>query len=519
MSTTILQGDCIEQMKSLPDACISAIVCDPPYGLEFMGKDWDAPWKSGDVIANPADVGGFQDGEGGNPFSRSRIRYGRGKVERAHEGTDKSHPFRDGAPRIEYGIGGAASLAFQQWVTQWATEALRILKPGGHILAFGGTRTFHRLMAGIEDAGFEVRDCISWLYATGFPKSMNVSKAIDDAAGVTREVVGQKAVTKVTGGKGLDYASDGEYGKQGAGFIDVTAPATPEAQEWDGWGTALKPGWEPCVVARKPLIGTVVKNVLEHGTGAINIDATRIPMGSEYDPTRMQRQQSFEGSVDFGASGLVGQTIPTYNAEGRWPANVAFDQEAARVLDEQTGESKSSPFRSASSNGAQQDSQNVDFASMPYSGRGYEDTGGASRFFYVAKASKAERNAGCDLIPPKPMDEGRKEGDPGGDNPRNRGAASRKNSHPTVKPVSLMRWLIRMVTPPGGVVLDPFAGSGTTGVAAVHEGVDCILIEREDEYVDIIKARIAHAEGTPPEDIEFSQDVPAPIEPSQMRLV
>lgn len=489
VSITLLKGDCIEQMKELPDACISAIVCDPPYGLEFMGKDWDAPWKS------------------------------KGKVEHADEGTHPSHPFRDGAPRVEYGIGGQASLDFQAWVTTWATEALRVLKPGGHILAFGGTRTFHRLMAGIEDAGFEVRDCISWLYASGFPKSVNVSMSIDKAAGATREVIGQRAVTKVTNGKGLDYASDGEYGKQGAGVIDVTAPATPEADQWDGWGTALKPAWEPCVVARKPLIGTVVKNVLEHGTGAINIDATRIPMGSEYDPNRRQRQQTFDGGVDFGGSGLIGKDIPTYNADGRWPANVAFDEEAARMLDEQTGEVKSSPFRSGSSAGADEGSQNVDFASLPYSGRGYEDAGGASRFFYCAKASKAERNAGTEWIPPKQVDESRNEGDPGGNNPRNRGAAKSTNSHPTVKPVALMRWLIRMVTPPGGVVLDPFAGSGTTGVAAVHEGVDCILIEREPEYQQIIKARIAHAEGTPPEDMEIPEDLPAPPEASQMRLV
>ena len=343
---------------------------------------------------------------------------------------------------------------------------------------------------------------------------------MDAAAGAEREVVGQKAVTKVTGGKGLDYASDGEYGKQGAGFIDVTAPATDEAKQWEGWGTALKPSWEPCVVARKPLIGTVVENVLRYGTGALNIADTRIVANAR--PARVAtKDPSLAGFArEDGEGGFLGGSKAIgLTDEGRWPANIAFDEGAAAMLDEQSGEGISSPFRSASSMGADDEAQNVSFAQLAYSGRGYSDEGGASRFFYCAKASKSERNAGCEHIPPKQMDEDRNDGDAGGDNPRNRGGAVRKNHHPTVKPVNLMRWLIRMVTPPGGVVLDPFGGSGTTAVAAVHEGIDCVIIEREAEYVDIIKARVAHAEGTPPEDLEFSDAMPQSAEPSQMRLV
>lgn len=428
-------GDCIEVMAAMPADSVDAVVCDPPYGLEFMGKGWDAPWRDGDVVADPASVGGFQDGNGGNPYSRSRIRYGRG----------------DG---------------FQQWCETWAREALRVLKPGGHLLAFGGTRTFHRLTCGIEDAGFEIRDCLSWLYGSGFPKSLDVSKAIDKAAGAKRPVVGERKLTgtaRIVGGirgalngTGAERYDEAEMRDS----LELTAPATDAAREWQGWGTALKPAWEPCVVARKPLAGTVAENVQAHGTGALNIDGCRIGTTVETWPT----SRSFASGISSGYTDGVrrGPTQSTGTAPpGRWPANVTLDERAAAMLDAQSGERTSRPF-AASTTGASEDRQNVSFAELDYSGRGYEDTGGASRFFYTSKASRADRNT-----------------------------SGATNTHPTVKPTDLMRWLVRLVTPPGGVVLDPFAGSGSTLVAARAEGFRAIGIEREEEYAAIIADRLS----------------------------
>ncbi|AGK87348.1 DNA methyltransferase [Mycobacterium phage PattyP] len=316
-------GDCRDILTELEDASVDAIVTDPPYGLEFMGKDWDSPWKSGN---------GFR---------------------RAHNDADtgRNNVFgRQSRCAPEYFAGAA----FQEWSTQWASECLRVLKPGGHLLAFGGPRTWHRLAAAIEDAGFEVRDSIAWLYGSGFPKSLDVSKAIDKAAGAEREV-----------------------------------------RQWQGWGTTLKPAFEPIVVARKPLVGTVAANVLEHGTGALNIDACRIG-----------------------------------TAQGRWPTNVVLDDTQAAELGE------------------------------------------PQRFFpvfkYQAKAPTKER--------PSYVNED--------------GA---KVAHSTVKPLTLMRWLARLVCPPGGVILDPFAGSGTTVEACLLEGFDCIAIENEADYIPLIEHRISRS--------------------------
>ena len=237
-------GDCIELMRELPDNSIDSIVTDPPYGLEFMGKEWDAPWKAtGAVIKDPVKQGGFQDGYGGNAYSRSRI---------------------------EYGCGGEASIGFQAWFTEVATEALRVLKPGGHLLAFGGTRTYHRLAVAIEDAGFEIRDSLIWLYGSGFPKSHDVSKAIDKAAGATRQRIAYE------GGIASGQANWGGGGHRYVGTKVGNTAITNAAQQWSGWGTALKPAHEPIVVARKPPIGTVAENVLEWGVGAMNIDGCRI---------------------------------------------------------------------------------------------------------------------------------------------------------------------------------------------------------------------------------------------------
>ena len=369
---------------------------------------------------------------------------------------------------------------------EWAQECLRVLKPGGHLLAFGGSRTYHRLAVAVEDAGFEVRDQIMWLYGSGFPKSLDVSKAIDKAAGAEREVVGKHEAPA----KSIYSQSEHELSQD----IDLTAPATPDAKKWSGWGTALKPAHEPIVVARKPLVGTVAENVLRFGTGALNVDGCRIGYESgEVDFDRKQRQQQSNGAVEgaFGAAALIGSEIETYKAAGRWPANLILDEEAGRLLDEQSGTLTSGANPTRRSSDKFRDAYG-DFRGQEKceSHRG-ADAGGASRFFYCAKAGKAERNAGLDGFEERDgrtldgghiVSEGRQASKVGG---------PRANHHPTVKPISLMAYLVRLVTPPNGTVLDPFLGSGTTGCAAALEGFDFIGIEREPDYIAIAEARIA----------------------------
>lgn len=315
----------------------------------------------------------------------------------------------------------------------WAAVA-RVLKPGAYLLAFGGTRTYHRMTCAIEDAGFEIRDCLSWLYGSGFPKSLNLP---------------------------------------------------------GGLGTALKPSWEPCVLARKPLVGTVAANVERFGTGAINIDACRIEATD--NTTKAERFAGSRSRDDY-RTGTSGPSIPT--DVGRWPANVLLDEEAAALLDEQTGElaSGSEPVRGFVRRADADRRVLGGFHGQSVgdcAGALYGDSGGASRFYYVAKPSREERDYGTDGLTARQRDESRKAGNPGGDNPRNRGVQLRGNHHPTVKPVELMRWLVRLVTPPGGTVLDPFMGSGTTGMACRYELREFIGIEREADYIQIAERRIA----------------------------
>jgi DNA modification methylase len=494
---SLYHGDCIELMRTLPDASVDAVVTDPPYGLSFMGKDWD---NGGKMLGQMA-TGDEQ---------RGAFAYG-GSHDRGYADND--------------------SVGFQAFSHAWATEALRVLKPGGHLLAFGGTRTWHRLAVAIEDAGFEIRDSIAWHYGSGFPKSLDVSKAIDknngefgrllkftqwmrttglgsgqvnkvlrDAGAISangtiaghyfaktragqptiptpelwqmirplcgdvpawvdelvkriaaeREVVGQAAWTN-----SAQHFVPGEDHTQRV-TLDITAPATPAAQQWQGWGTALKPAHEPIVVARKPLIGTVAENVLTHGTGALNIDGCRI--GTEQTTTTIKDLSQAHGNK-FGVGGIdypkIGEKL---NPPGRWPANVILDESQAAALDAQSGVTASTKR-----NGERTGKDSGTFGS--FAGQsdvvmGHNDSGGASRFFYVAKASKKER-------------------------PNVNGVA-----HPTVKPMALMQYLVRLVTPPGGTVLEPFAGSGTTIEAALNEGFNVIGIEMTDEYLPLIMARI-----------------------------
>ena len=495
--TDLRLGDCLEVLRTMPDSSVDAVVTDPPYGLSFMGKRWDY------------DV-----------------------------------------PSVEI----------------WA-ECLRVLKPGGHLLAFAGTRTQHRMAVRIEDAGFEIRDMIAWVYGSGFPKSLDVSKAIDKAAGAEREVVGVNANSrpaKRKGGAGFDAAVGGEA----LGDMPITAPATPEAQQWAGWGTALKPSLEPITMARKPLEGTVAANVLAHGTGGLNVDACRIrpaiaSEGREWEEQRnrvflsaaiaalsdkltelasspctagedAEPRQSARGAptppatckpatgccdgtkagststssstAGFGrmptvqsltdiASIIETTSRPTIDWKtwnscqslstsaitsesisaalkslrfaasssssagiaGRWPSNLIHDgSDEVVALFPQTG-AGAWPKGEIKREGV----GNVPFGSNSHNEKRVEtQPGSAARFFYTAKCSKSDRES---------------------------------SDHPTMKPTDLMRYLCRLVTPPGGVVLDPFMGSGSTGKAAMLEGFEFIGIERDPAYHAIAQQRITRA--------------------------
>lgn len=417
----LYHGDCLDVLGRLDAESVDAVVTDPPYGLEFMGKEWDRfrvddPGRNHRHRGEHAGAhGGFADGP--NVAFKGDVRgtaYGGGKRARTFRCTacgkrdqfrNRHYPCGDGDWRAELVDPFAAPptmLAFQEWCRQWSTEALRVLRPGGYMLAFGGTRTYHRLAAGVEDAGFEIRDSVAWLYGQGFPKSHNVG---------------------------------------------------------EGVGTALKPAHEQIVVARKPLRGSVAQNLEDHGTGVLRIDAARLPMddadrleieGSTWDATRLERV-ALSSYADDGASKPM-EAHPL----GRWPANVALDDRAAALLDRATGDP-------------------------------------VSRFFYTSKATARERNKGLGHLEPQPAQLWNEGGIKAS---REATAKPKANTHPTVKPVDLMQWLVRLVTPPDGVVLDPFAGSGTTGVACRLEHLRCILIEAEADYLPIIAGRLG-VQSTP----------------------
>lgn len=412
----LIEGDCLAVLPTLEAESFDSCVCDPPYHLTSIVK------RFGAVNAAPAQFG--TDGA----FSRAS----RGFMGKVWDGGDVA--FRP-----------------ETWAAVW-----RVLKPGAYLLAFSGTRTYHRMVCAIEDAGFEVRDQIGWMFGQGFPKSHDVSKGIDKAAGAERsEIVGSKLGRPGMAKDGSNQRNgfDNAFGGAALGIMasDIAAPATPEAAQWSGWGTALKPAWEPIVLARKPLIGTVAANVLLHGTGAINIDGCRVVTTER--PLRLRANEYRPENVDFQS----GSHAAGVTSAGRWPANVIHDGsddvlEAFAV----SGESKS-----AARKGYVNDRDAAVYGRFDNSPTGpantYADTGTAARFFYCAKASKADR-AG--------------------------------SKHPTVKPVALMQYLVRLVTPPNGRVLDPFAGSGTTGAAALAEGVYATLIERDPEYATDIRRRL-----------------------------
>jgi DNA modification methylase len=367
-------------------------------------------------------------------------------------------------------------------------EAMRVAKPGAHLLAFGGTRTYHRLACAIEDAGWEIRDCVMWVYGSGFPKSLDVSKAIDKAAGEEREVVGQKT------GLCLPSSSESHRGF-GRGCHtspetarDITAPATDAARQWSGWGTALKPAWEPIIVARKPLVGTVAENVLRYGTGGINVDGCRV--GTEESTIRPCGPDSKHAGQFKGTQGGMRGAVA---GSGRWPANLIHDGSEEVVGLFPSNVKGGTWNRTAGARHFNNDGEPTDYQTSGSD----SSSGSAARFFYCAKASKADRDEGCEGLEAKTNDWQRPtSGLSQGKNPATGERSGvtmqpRTNHHPTVKPTDLMRYLCRLVTPPGGVVLDPFTGSGSTGKAATLEGFRFIGIEREAEYVEIAKARIA----------------------------
>ena len=400
-------------------------------------------------------------------------------------------------PPYELGFMGkswdSSGIAFNVEVWQ---EALRVLKPGGHLIAFSGSRTYHRMAVAIEDAGFEIRDQIMWVYGSGFPKSHNISKGIDKAAGAERKVVGQR-ITGIGTGKGSTTI-------MGDGNRDITAPATAAAKQWQGWGTALKPAHEPMVLARKPLIGTVANNVLTFGTGGLNIDGSRVAHLSEADrasatPQGKVTSNKMAGSApDTENAGRVNVERPDTSL-GRFPANFIHDgSDEVVALFPDTAPAKASMR-------GERTGVNTNFGGAD-GYRGVNDLGGsAARFFYCAKASKKDRNEGLDGFEVRRSsgygyDHGLGNAGEGMFKDRN---PIKANHHPTVKPTSLMQYLVRLVTPPNGIVLDPFLGSGSTGKAAMYEGFNFVGIELTPEYLPIAKARILFALRDKESELDF----------------
>jgi DNA modification methylase len=404
---TLFHADCRDALRALPDNCLDSCVSDPPYALVSIVK------RFGAADAAPA-----------------RSEGATGVYKRASAGfMGKQWDTGEVAFDVEF------------WADVW-----RVLKPGAFVVAFGASRGYHRLACAIEDAGFEIRDSLMWIYGTGFPKSHDVSKGIDQQLGAQREVLERRKVAV-----GFDTEKQGGGGWS-AGEVVITAPATDAAREWEGWGTALKPAFEPIVLARKPLSeGTVAANVLKWRTGALNIGACRI--GNEPRTNAPAGNKPGGNSYNMSVAGMPDDAVGREVA-GRWPANVVHDGSAevieafpARAWQLLTHHKRAGKQNIGTFEIRDRTGEHANFGG---------DSGSAARFFYSAKASKADR-AG--------------------------------SKHPTVKPVSLMQWLCRLVTPPGGVVLDPFAGSGTTGAAAVLEGFRVVLCEREAEYVRDICAR------------------------------
>ncbi|WP_084020234.1 DNA-methyltransferase [Mycobacterium avium] len=485
-TVTLYEGDCLDVLPAaLKDASVDAVVCDPPYGLEFMGRGWDSPWERGDDICVDA------------AFTAVGMKDGRRLPRPTYTGTTNPKCIncggtrrgrRDGAAIVKVctcaepafpNVRGTEMQAFQEWCRRWAAECMRVLKPGGHLLAFGHPRTWHRLAAAIEDTGFELRDSIAWLYGSGFPKSLDVAKAIDSGSRRPEDIRRMRmGDTYVPSGRGrVNY--DPGAGSVMNGDSDHLWTPSSTATKWQGWGTALKPAFEPIVVARKPLAGNVAANVLAHGVGALNIDGCRIhTAGSEAREYTVKR---LAPGATINKTGEWKQDDAEYRGTttaGRWPTNVVLDESQAAELDAQTGVLKSGANPTRRRSDKFRNTYGAFAGQSECVAHRDADAGGASRFFpvfrYNAKASDAER-------------------------PTVNGV-----THPTVKPLDLMRWLVRLVTPPHGVVLDPFGGSGTTAEAAIYEHKRAIVIERDPDYLSLTMARLSK-----PMEVGFDFEEPA----------
>lgn len=437
----ILNNDCMEELKNFPDNSIDSVVTDPPYGLSDLSPEKITTtmmeWASG---------------------NHSFIPKGKGFMNKDWD-------------------------SFVPPPAVWK-EVLRVLKPGGHILCFAGSRTVDLMTISLRMAGFEIRDTLMWLYGSGFPKSMNVGKAIDKHTGDAPESPNKGKWRPEPQGSGPTH-------QEGWGTTERFdwELVNEEAQKWSGWGTALKPAVEPIILARKPLDGNVANNVFKWGVGGLNIDGSRV--GSDKIKTHGKRDGT--GTSLNWSKTVSPSDFESSEHSGRWPANAILDEEAAVMLDKQTGQLS---MRFSESSGAE------GFFGGGKAFKTYDDgeNMGASRFFYVAKTSKKEREAGLDDLEDKFIAKGNqaqaelkkgntdfsRETDTAGQNK----IFARKNHHPTVKPVKLMTYLCRLITPPGGTVLDPFTGSGSTGIAAVLEGFTFIGIEQNPEYAEIARKRI-----------------------------
>ena len=444
----IINGDCIEEMQKLIDegVQVDSVVTDPPYHLTSIVK-----------------------------------RFGKEDSAPAQFGTDGAYARASKGFMGKEWDGGDIAFRPETWEL-----ALKLLKPGGHLLAFSASRNYHRMAVAIEDAGFEIRDQMMWLYGSGFPKSQNMGKAVDKKQGNQRKVIGTKGLNSYKTKEQHEVYSNlrEDFDK----VNELTEPFSEEAKQWEGWGTALKPAHEPIVMARKPLSeSSIVDNVLKHGTGAINIDGCRIEGNdAKYPDTNpdfkdvgakskeaigidklsfgqtqnvarkkvVRKSRSEDGVWTDGNSGMKAEGTEYADADprGRFPANVMHDGSDVIVDEFPEGAKGSTTPRNRGT---------VGMFGMPNDATSeYGDEGSAARFFYCPKTSKSERH--------------------GGD----------KNTHPTVKPVELMKYLCRLVTPKGGTVLDPFMGSGSTGMAAKDEDFDFIGIEKEKEYFEIAESRI-----------------------------
>lgn len=431
-------GDCLDVLPQL-EAEFSACVCDPPYGLEFMGKEWDR------LEGYIADTG----------FKGMRLPRQRKRNVRC---PDCGKLVYDKPPR-NCTCGGVRRLqqsSMQLWHQQWAEAVLRVLKPGAPLLAFGGTRTFHRLICAVEDAGFEIRDCLMWVYGSGFPKSLDISKAIDKAAGAEREVVGYSQSFQA------DYHVEQGYRPHPYTSTHLSnTPLTEAAELWDGYGTSLKPAWEPITLAMKPLDGTFAHNALEHGVAGINVDGCRV--GTEGGSSRssgMNRYNAQLAEQGYRPNRYEKGAPSPPEPAGRWPANLIHDgsEEVVGLFPEQSG--GGTPKRRFSDKTCNSYGRFHGHDCPPGIGPTH---GSAARFFYCAKASKKDRTCNGKVV----------------------------NKHPTVKPRLLMEWLCRLVTPPrNGAILDPFMGSGSTAIGAILAGSRFVGIEKAPESFQIAVKRI-----------------------------